>query len=126
MDNERLSLHIGKFPHGAFRDVAGFGEGASRMEIVLGAVVGFPLLVAMLVSTRRFRAARGERLRALYARRRALTVDLRTLQENAQQLKMLAHELRRKLPVIDERVGHAAEQRKQGEAHGQYPGLSGE
>ncbi len=86
------------------------------MEIVLGAVVGFLLLVMVLVSTQRSNAAREERLRGLHARRRALAVDLRKLQENMQQLKIVEH---RKLAEADERASREVEVRRQREARQQ-------
>ncbi|MEG6506577.1 hypothetical protein [Nitratidesulfovibrio sp. 1201_IL3209] len=89
------------------------------MELVLGAVVGFLLLVMVLVSTQRSKAAHEERLRQLHARRRALAVDLRKLQENMQQLKIVEHELRRKLAEADERASREVEVRRQREARQQ-------
>lgn len=82
------------------------------MEIVLGAVVGFLLLVVVLVSTQRSNAAHEERLRELHARRRALAVDLRKLQENMQQLKVVEYELGRRLAEADKRASQAMEVRK--------------
>lgn len=93
------------------------------MDIVLGGVIGFVLLVMVLVSTQRSKAAHEERLRELHARRRALAVDLRKLQENMQQLKVVAHELRRKVAEADERANRAAEVRKQREARQQAGGF---
>ncbi|MDR3044806.1 MAG: hypothetical protein LBU75_11195 [Desulfovibrio sp.] len=89
------------------------------MEIVFGAVVGFVLLVVVLVANQRSRAAHEERLRALHARRRALAVDLRKLQENIQQLKVVEYELGRRLAEADKRASQAMEVRRQRDARQQ-------
>lgn len=89
------------------------------MEIVFGAVVGFVLLVVVLVVNQRSSAAHEERLRSLHARRRALAVDLRKLQENIQQLKVVEYELGRRLAEADKRASQAMEVRKQRDARQQ-------
>ncbi|MBG3876980.1 hypothetical protein FVW20_08135 [Desulfovibrio oxamicus] len=89
------------------------------MDMVLGAVVGFVLLVAVLVVNQRSSAAHEERLRELHARRRALAVDLRKLQENIQQLKVVEYELGRRLAEADKRATQAMEVRRQRDAHQQ-------
>lgn len=89
------------------------------MEIVLGAVVGFVLLVVVLVFNQRSSAAHEERLRQLHARRRALSVDLRKMQENIQQLKVVEYELGRRLAEADKRASEAVEVRKQRDARQQ-------
>jgi len=89
------------------------------MEIVLGAVIGFLLLVMVLVSTQRSNAAHEERLRDLHSRRRAVALDLRKLQENIQQLKIVEHELRRKLAEADARASREMEVRKDRDARQQ-------
>lgn len=86
------------------------------MEIVLGAVVGFLLLVVVLVVNQRSSAAHEERLRQLHARRRALAIDLRKVQENIQQLKVVEYELGRRLAEADKRASQAMEVRKQRDA----------
>ncbi|NHZ46779.1 hypothetical protein [Nitratidesulfovibrio liaohensis] len=89
------------------------------MEIVLGAVVGFVLLVVVLVANQRSSAAHEERMRALHARRRALAVDLRKVHENIQQLKVVEYELGRRLAEADKRASQAMEVRKQRDARQQ-------
>ena len=89
------------------------------MEIVFGAVVGFLLLVIVLVVNQRSSAAHEERLRELHARRRALAVDLRKLQENIQQLKVVEYELGRRLSEADKRASQAMEVRRQRDARQQ-------
>ncbi|WP_035066494.1 hypothetical protein [Nitratidesulfovibrio termitidis] len=89
------------------------------MEIVLGAVVGFVLLVVVLVFNQRSSAAHEERLRQLHARRRALSVDLRKMQENIQQLKVVEYELGRRLAEADKRASEAVEVRRQRDARQQ-------
>lgn len=89
------------------------------MEIVLGAVVGFLLLVVVLVVNQRSSAAHEERLRQLHARRRALVIDLRKVQENIQQLKVVEYELGRRLAEADKRASQAMEVRKQRDARQQ-------
>lgn len=87
------------------------------MEIVLGAVVGFLLLIVVLVSTQRSNAAHDERLRELHAKRRSLFVDLRKMQENMQQLKLVEQDLRRRLTAADGNASHVAETRKERVGH---------